>query len=432
MAYIPGLEASFTHSENGMIRADMEAACRVASKLDEVIIFRSTGPWAKRWLERGYPSKNFHVKGKSSDWGPHAGLVPYDGTYSKVGYDAAKAANGTAANDKGLKSQFAGKQQLTLTLEEINAALNRPEGSPPRTAVQRRDPILNTKDFFLTARRSGDNKEVVFRAVHDDLRPGTYKIHVFPTTFGTNLTRLTYETPVPLEVMTSGEVGADKPMTGDYDLFAICPSWGQYGSQAAHDIVKPGIRLRGPMGLQPKARFSAGVGMDNVLDPQLHMGGTKRSNWEAMNPSKKALGKKEPGQEHRNEHPDMGNLTPRILRCINALNAEMGAVGSKAPFRRVHHNAESHRHRLFGALTREDMNTVKPGDTYADGFPLTVFQPASLLAGSLPTARYQAVCTLETYLDFRQYVERLYAAGFYVPQSWIWGMPRLMDLRGAV
>lgn len=60
-----GLEASFIHPENGMTRGDMQAAVRTANKLDEVVIFRSTGPWSRRWIERRYPTKNFHVKGKS-------------------------------------------------------------------------------------------------------------------------------------------------------------------------------------------------------------------------------------------------------------------------------------------------------------------------------------------------------------------------------
>jgi len=94
---IVGFGASFSHNQNGMTREDMEAVKRVADRLDEVIIFRSTGPWSKRWLEKDHSSKNFHVKGKRSDWGPHAGLVPYDGIYSKVGYSPAKAAKGTAA-----------------------------------------------------------------------------------------------------------------------------------------------------------------------------------------------------------------------------------------------------------------------------------------------------------------------------------------------
>ena len=85
-----GLDLSYKHPENGMTEKDMKACSLVATRLNEVIIFRSTGPWSQRWIDRDYPTKNFHVKGKSSDWGPQAGFVPYLGIYSKVGGDAVK------------------------------------------------------------------------------------------------------------------------------------------------------------------------------------------------------------------------------------------------------------------------------------------------------------------------------------------------------
>jgi hypothetical protein len=120
------------------------------------------------------------------------------------------------------------------------------------------------------------------------------------------------------------------------------------------------------------------------------------------------------------EHEDMGNLTPRILRCINQLNSQMGAVGARSAMRRVHHNAESHRYRLFGALTGQDMVTKKDGESYGDGFPLTCFQPSPLdRAPSM--AQYGAVCTIESLLEFRQYAQALKNAGFYVPKNWVWG-----------
>ncbi len=50
-----GLEASFSHTENGMKKDDMLAAARVADRLNEVIVVRSTGPWSRRWIELGYP-----------------------------------------------------------------------------------------------------------------------------------------------------------------------------------------------------------------------------------------------------------------------------------------------------------------------------------------------------------------------------------------
>src|ERR1700744_3957804 len=82
MAIIPSIGAGFGHSRNGMTLPDMYACERVAQQLGEGIVFPSTGPWAKRWIQRCHPSKNFHVKGKSSDWGPQAGFIPYDARYS--------------------------------------------------------------------------------------------------------------------------------------------------------------------------------------------------------------------------------------------------------------------------------------------------------------------------------------------------------------
>lgn len=115
------------------------------------------------------------------------------------------------------------------------------------------------------------------------------------------------------------------------------------------------------------------------------------------------------------EHGDMGNLTPRILRCINMLNVHMGATGARSALRRVHHNAESHRNHIFGALTASQMGG-------GDGFPLTVFQPRALLTQGSPVRMYEDVCTLENMLEFRQYASLLDTAGYYVPKNWTWGM----------
>jgi len=435
---ILGFGPSFDHNQNGMTRADMEATKRVADRLDEVIIFRSTGPWSKRWLNRGYPSKNFHVKGKSSDWGPHAGLVPYDGVYSKVGYDAGKAAKGTGENIKGLNSGFAGKTPLMLTREQIQEQLTVPEGQPKRTAMEAVHDVPNSRDKILIARRSGDQQLVAFRAVAQ--ADGSFEIRLYP--IGSLIPNINTildkdrdgKRSVPFEVMTSNEVGAGLPMTGDYDLFAICPSWAQYGSRAPHDIVKAGIQNADGQ-LHKGVAFRAGQGMDNVLDPSLNtqsrrgdFGLRKDARLGAIGALTKQQSDAYRGASLHSEHGDMGNLTPRILRCINELNVAMGATGPNASRRRVHHNAESHRNRAFGALTQADMTTVKEGESYGDGFPLTVFQPRSIYQGAAlsshfkPCARYGDVCTLEDLADFRAYADALKASGYYVPKNWIWGV----------
>lgn len=229
---IRGLGGSYSHPENGMVRSDMEATLKVAERLREVIAFRSTGPWAKRWIEAGHPTKNFHVKGKSSDWGPQAGLVPFKGVYSKVGHDKQKAADGTKANQKGIESGFAGKITLRLTEKMLKAQLQRSEEAPPRTAIERQE-VIDDNRRILIAKRSGDQKVFAFLAKKVSSRDRYYKIYAFPPGAGTNAFKLLKHLHHvhPLEVMTSGEVGADRPMTGDYDLLAVCPRWADYGGE---------------------------------------------------------------------------------------------------------------------------------------------------------------------------------------------------------
>ena len=450
MPVVRGMAASYAHNQNGMTEKDMLACQEAVNKYNEVIIFRSTGPWAKRWIERGYPTKNFHVKGKSSDWGPHAGLVPYDGIYSKVGFDKDKAADGTKKNKDGLHSGFAGVAPLVMDRSLIEEQETRPEGSPPRTALFAVTPVQGSKDLALTARRSGDGKQFAFLARHR--QEDKYDILVYPDKAAAGSAGVVRnnvflaqdrartggagDQPVPLEVMTSEEVGAGKlPMTGDYDLFAVCPTWAEYGSKTSRAIVKPGIALNNGT-LNKGLSYQPGVGMDNVLDARLSTGGTKgmdfkeraaiyRKNYYANGmkgiaspDTYKMIFEASP----YGEHGDMGNLTPRILRCINLLNALMGANSEKGALRRVHHNAESHRFREFGALSAKDMVTIKAGETYGDGFPLTIFQPRSVVTRGTPAADYGEVCTLEALPEFQAYATALAASGYYVPKNWIWNM----------
>lgn len=418
-----------------MARPDMVASQQVATLLDEVIIYRSTGPWSRRWIELKYPTKNFHVKGKSSDWGPQAGFVPYLGVFSKVGHNRAKAADGTAANDKGLHERYAAKVQLSLTPAELHTQWSQPEENPPRVAVLQvlRD-ARNPADVLLLARRSGDAAFFTFSGRMNN-RKGRYDIFVDPVPgvqmllprnvrlepqasagfaqAGARL--LSPERLIPLEVMTSSETGAlNRPMTGDYDLMAVCPVWEAYGQRSSGEISKDGLDFGRAGGVEAGLSFRAGTNMDAVLDMRTNTGAKGRLSADGKQLTFQGYAPKDMGKIRLQEHNDMGNLTPRILRAINALNQAMGAVGTQSPLRRVHHNAESHRNHIFGALQAKEMEG-------GDGFPLTVFLPDRLEAAG-PFAGWGGVATLENMDDFRACAAALKATGFFLPRNWAWGM----------
>jgi hypothetical protein len=415
-----GFKASFLHQENGMIESDMQATLRVADLLNEVIVFRSTGPWSKRWIMGRYPTKNFHVKGKSSDWGPQAGFVPYLGMYSKVGHDAGKALAGTQANDRGIHEGYAATTQLELSRLELDTQLNKPEERPPRTALYdiRRMGSF-PRDLHLYARRSGDKKVFIFRAVHNPVN-GKFRIFVYDEqdTIG-NKAKLERATPKPLLVMTSSEAGAmNMPMTGDYDLMAVCPAWRDYMSTSSAEISKPGLNFTG-LGEQKGQTFNVGSRMDKVLDMRMNTGavGGKKTTYQGYTVGAHDVLHR--GSERIggiDEHGDMGNLTPRILRCINELNLAMNPRDPGTAFRRVHHNAESHRHALFGALTKADMENPQK----KDGFPMTAFHPKGVYQKH--GWAYGDVATLEDMEEFRAYANAVHAAGYFVPKNWTWGM----------
>lgn len=57
---------------------------RVSSRYNIVIGIRAPNPLGETLLREGYPSKNFHMKAKSSSTGPTIGFIAEKPIYSKV------------------------------------------------------------------------------------------------------------------------------------------------------------------------------------------------------------------------------------------------------------------------------------------------------------------------------------------------------------
>lgn len=368
---------SHTHPSQGMTHRDMAATARVAVARDEIIIFRDTGCWSRPYIANGHPTKPFHVKGKSSDWGPQAGLVPLDSEYSKA-FAVKDIAKGVAANKHAIKDNFARPIPLFLTETFIRNELLVNKGVTQRPPVNRVTTPRPDVMYFYCEKPNDDaglpGKAYVLLGKKGS--NGLYQIFTFPLDapqINERALFLKEAEAKPLLVMTVP--GADIPITGDYDLFAVCPSWASYGgADRKMDPTLDDTRINAS-NLRTQERAKAG---DKVAIASLAR----------LNAAKTP------------EDPDRGNLTPRLTAVIRDLTLAMGGR-----FPRVHHNAESGRPGAPGA---------------EEGFPLTTFHPRSGIAG-YPFLN----ATINQVGDLREYFTRLYAGGYYPPRNRAWNMPTL-------
>ena len=393
-------DSSTAHPDQGMTEKDMQAAQRVAARRNEIIMFRDTGCWSRPYIARGHPTKPFHVKGKSSNWGPHAGLVPYDSEFSKATSDK-DIEKGRALNKSAIAGNFARPIPVFVDRQFIADHLMLPKGSRRLQPVNRTVYVRGDEVVYFYCTKPSDEvtmpgKEYVLMGKRTD--DGRYQLYTFPQNVARVNERelfLKESTAVPMLVMTVP--GATLPITGDYDLFAVCPSWDSYGeTERKFNAEKKDWEFRS---------------MDRKMDPTLDNPKQNASFKRTTNLASRATIK----AAFTPEDPDRGNLTPRILAVVTALVAEMG--GSHP---RVHHNAESGRPFAPGA---------------EDGFPLTVFHPRRYIGAVSdpgdPTRNFVGYdflnATINEIGDLRTYFKRLYAGGYYPPRNHAWQMESLRD-----
>ena len=360
-----------------MTPADMLAVQDVAARRNEIIMFRDTGAWSRPYIALGHPTKPFHVKGKSSDWGPHAGLVPLNSEFSKA-FSAKGIESGKKANHHAIQGNWARPIPLFISEKFMRDELLVPKGSARRKPIDRiTTPRPDVMYFFCT--KPNDNPALPgkpYVLFGKKASNGLYEIFSFPLDAAGASEKTLFlkeSSGEPLLVMTVP--GADKPITGDYDLFAVCPSWASYGSMDRK--------------------------MDPTLDdPRINASNLRTQQRAATGDPVAIASLARLNAAKTPEDPDRGNLTPRILSLIGDLKSAMGGAHP-----RVHHNAESGRPFAPGA---------------EDGFPLTTFHPRRGIGG------YHFLnATINDVGDLREYFNRLYSGGYYPPRNRSSQMPSL-------
>lgn len=412
-------DRSADHPEQGMTNADMLAVRAVAARRREIIIFRSTGPWSRPYIARGHPTKPFHVKGKSSTWGPHAGLVPRDASLSKavVQKDIDK---GNKLNQEAIDHGYAREIDLILEDSFVTSELSIPRGVDQRRAVQRLIRSTDKRTYFFAVKPGGGqhaDSVRLFEGRRDAVTEGwfVYVIDPFEAIEPKALEKLDdaelekRATGVPDDAKKRVQVmavpGSHLPITGDYDLFAVCPRWEEWGGE--FDKPQDNTLDNQPLDTQIQrlreieARYHAGEG-DVVAAARAQL---QRERLEAN---------KQP------EDPDRGNLTPRLFSLILDLAEAMGAPYDRSGMRLGQPNA----HRM-GIVNQRVHHNAEAGRPFAptpdEGFPLTIFHPGPIVLSPALEARYEfRDATIDSLEDLKGYFHEILNAGYYVPRNPRW------------
>jgi hypothetical protein len=200
--------AVVSSDDSGITPDHVLAIQRVCVDWNTFLFVRPSTRDTRDCIQAGYATKSMDIHDKSSDWGPHAGLVPCDPAFSK-------ALKGTPnANPHYHEHGEAKPVILRLPSDELatpgqNPRIVRADGKNSTTTIK-----------YVTANpRGGGAKGKTFKL---EKQAGEWEV-----------SWLNGETAVPFWVWGYQTPTGVKPVTGDYDLWMVSPHisrWSQHTS----------------------------------------------------------------------------------------------------------------------------------------------------------------------------------------------------------
>lgn len=278
----------FIKDKTGVVPKHLLPLQCLASELNCIIGVRPIDKLATELIASGYPTKGFHIKGKSACWGPQAGFICEQQYFSKL-------ENASVA----CRDKF--NQQIQECIREGHAA-----------AV----------DLIITRTRLGSLLE---RGVIDDLtlenakgvrrfkaKAPSGKIYSFEARRLTGLGEDNY--PIfhdDKQIKVLAPTQHALPFTADYDLLIIAPHISDLGAQdnlPVPDISHTVLHRR-------VATYHKPLPADHVLMQDYS----------------------DPVSFYHKENPDTGNASQRIRQLIVLINSALVGDGEKI----VHHNVDA-------------------------------------------------------------------------------------------
>ncbi len=303
--------------QTGIASSHLAPLQGLAAAYNSIIGVRAVEPVATGLIEAGHPTKDFHIKGKSADWGPQAGLICVDQAFSKLEKIAENNPDKIAhANEQTLsciRDGHAVAVPLTVSSKRLNDLLKLGK----ITQLQPENP----RGLIHFTAQGPSHQPYVFEGKRQSPLNDTYQI--------------THQGKA-IEVLAKNEGG--KALTADYDLHLIGPHLSDLGPQdklpvpdIAHSVFKERIN-----GYKQRSADPNGYKIPEEL----------RADFEST------------AHFYQNEDSNIGNATSRIANMIPAINEALVGKGEWV----VHHNADS----------------GSPATDVAANYPVTFFLPAKL------------------------------------------------------
>lgn len=309
------LAAERAREETGIVATHLVPLQEIAAQTNSIIGVRPVETIATGLIEAGHPTKDLHIKGKSANWGPQAGLICRDQAFSKLEKfqrnDADRVASANNQVEKSINEGYAVAVPLEVSYNRLDelvklGKITKPEEQNGKLLFSARGPSQQLYTFEGT--RSSPSEQ----------------------------NYLITQEGKKVEVLAKEKNG--KALTADYDLHMVAPHISNFGPDdrlplpdVAHSVFTQKVDRYKRQHSDPEA-FQVPMQLRADYESSSHF-------------------------YDKADH-ELGNVTPRIKQMIEQINDKLVGNGERV----VHHSTD----------------TANPVTEVAANYPATFFLPTKL------------------------------------------------------
>ncbi|WP_410993779.1 anthrax toxin-like adenylyl cyclase domain-containing protein, partial [Bacillus cereus] len=219
--------------DSGLVTSHVENFKNIAEEKQTYILFRPVNKLSTSLIAEGAATKGMNVHGKSSDWGPMAGYIPYDADLSKKHGSEKDVKKGNDDNTHSIAENAGVIDKIQLSISDARIKELKDENIIKDTKSENHYDVfdLNKNADVYEFRRERSSRKVEYKTQN-----GKKSI------VGNEITDWK-----PLEVMGKIVDQQTKPLTADYDMFGLAPSLEKVGKLIPKEEMKNATKINVPL-----------------------------------------------------------------------------------------------------------------------------------------------------------------------------------------